>query len=97
MYLNELEYMLSLDRATAIIFSNKMIVYNNIAIVETLKESMFMYVLKIFVHLGFNIDKIINCDVNIVIYKKRKQKKKKLNKKISVVFSDANKNICMVV
>ena len=80
MYLNELEYMLGLDRATARIVFHKIIVINNIAIVETLKESNFMYVLIIFVHLGFNIDKIFNCDVNIVIYKKE------LNKQVKVVF-----------
>ena len=35
------------------------------AIVETIKESNFMYILRIFVHLGFSIDKIVNCDVNL--------------------------------
>ena len=70
MYLNELEYMLGLNRATARIVFNKIIVFNNLAIVETLQESNFMYALRTFVHLGFNIDKIINRDVNIVIYKK---------------------------
>ena len=49
--------MLGLDRATARIVFNKIIVINNSAIVETLKESNVMYVLRIFVHLGFNIDK----------------------------------------
>ena len=68
MHLNELEYMLGLDRATARIVFNEIIVINNLAIVETLKESNSMYVLRIFVHLGFYIDKIINCDVNIVIH-----------------------------
>ena len=45
-----------------------------------------MYVLRIFVHLGFTIDKLINCDVNIVIYKK-------LSKQVKIVFSDSDRNI----
>ena len=45
-----------------------------------------MYVLIIVVHLGFNIDKLINCDVNIVTYKK-------LNKQGKLVFSDSDRNM----
>ena len=70
-YLNELNYMLNLDRATARII-DKMIACSNLAIVETIKESSFIYIVNIFVHLGFNIDRIINCDVNVVKEKIRK-------------------------
>ena len=51
--------MLGLDRATARIVVNKIIVINNLAIVETLKEFNVMFHLRMFVYLGFNIDKII--------------------------------------
>ena len=56
-YINELNYMLNLYRATAIIMFNKIIAYSNIAIVETIKGYSFMCILRIFAHLGFNIDK----------------------------------------
>ena len=61
--------MLGLERASARMVFNKIIAYNNMAIVETIKESNFMYILSIFVHLGLSINKIVNCNVNMVIYK----------------------------
>ena len=82
-YLNELGYMLGLYRASARIVFNKMIIFNNLAIVETIKEYSFMYILTLFVHLGLSIDKIVNCNVNTVIYKA-------LNKRVKVVLSDSD-------
>ena len=57
-----------------------MIILNNLAIVETIKESNFMYRLVLIVHLGISIDNIANCDVNLVIYKTH-------NNKYKVVYS----------
>jgi len=85
-YLNELEYMLGLDRASARMVFNKIIEYNNMAIVETIKETNFMYILSIFVHLGFSIDKIVNCNVNMVIYKAP-------NREVKIVLTGADKNM----
>ena len=85
-YLNELEYMLSLDRGSAKIVFNKIIAYSNMAIVETIKESNFMYILALFVHLGICIDNIVKFSVNIVIYKTH-------NKQVKVVYSDYDRNM----
>ena len=78
--------MLGLDRGSARIVFNKIIVFNNMAIVETIKEYSFMYMLRIFVHLGLSIDKLVKCDVNLVIYKTD-------NKKVKVVLSDYDRNM----
>ena len=78
--------MLSLDRGSAQIVFNKIIAYSNMAIVETIKESNFMYILALFVHLGISIDKIVKCSVNLVIYKTH-------NKQVKVVYSDSDRNI----
>ena len=55
------------------------------AIVETISESNFMYILRIFLHLGLSIDKLLNCDVNLIIYK--------TNKKVKIVLSGSDRNI----
>ena len=61
--------MLSLDSGSAkIFFKNKIIAYNSMAIVETIKESNVMYISALFVHLGISIDNIVNCSVNLAIY-----------------------------
>ena len=85
-YLNELEYMLGLDRASARMVFNKMIILNNLAIVETIKESNFMYILALTTHLGISIDNTVNFNVNLVIYKKH-------NNKFRVVYNYSDRNI----
>ena len=45
-----------------------------------------MYILPIFVHLGLSIDKIVNCSVNMVIYKAH-------NKEVKIVLTASDKNM----
>ena len=85
-YLNELEYMLGLDIDSARMVFNKMIILNNMAIVETIKESNVMYILELTTHLGIGLGNISNCDANLVIYKTH-------NNKFRVVYSYSDKNI----
>ena len=72
MYLNDLEYMLELDSYTAISIFSKMVVNNNIAIIETIDLPRFCYILNILSHLGFNVNSIRTYDDNIIIYKESK-------------------------
>ena len=85
-YPSELEHMLGLDRASARMVFNKMIILSNLAIVETIKGYNFMSILALTVHLGISIDNIANCDVNLIIYKTH-------NKKFKVVYSYSDRNI----
>ena len=71
-YLNDLKYMLELDNYTAIKLFSKMVVDNNIAIIETIDLPRFCYILNILSHLGFNVNSIRTYDDNIIIYKESK-------------------------
>ena len=68
------------------LFFNEMIIYSNLAIVETIKESSFMYILALTTHLGISIDNTVNFNVNLVIYKKH-------NNKFRVVYNYSDRNI----
>ena len=68
MYLSELKYMLGLDRNVVRSIFGKMVMYKNIAIIETITSSNFCFILNLLTHLDtFNIDDIRTYGINIVI------------------------------
>ena len=72
-YLNELKYMLDLDKHLAISIFSKMIMYNNIAIIETITPDNFCPFMNLLIHLEiYTSEHIRQFGVNIVIYKNSK-------------------------
>ena len=72
-YLNELKYMMGLDGNVVISIFSKMVMYNNIAIIETITSFNFYFVLNLLTHLDiFNIEDIRPYGINIVICKNSK-------------------------
>ena len=72
-YLNELKYMMDLDRNGVRSIFNKMVMYNNIAIIETITSSNFCFILNLLTHLDiFNMEDIRTYGINLVIYKNSK-------------------------
>ena len=73
-YLKELKYMMDLDKHVAISIFSKMIMYNNIAIIETITSDNFCSFMNLLTHLeiytmGHHISQF---GVNFVIYKNSK-------------------------
>ena len=72
-YLNELKYMMGLDKHLAISIFSKMIMYNNISIIETLTSDNFCPFMNLLIHLEiYTSGHIRQFGVNIVIYKNSK-------------------------
>ena len=72
-YLNELKYMMDLDRTVATSIFTKMVVYNNIAIIETITPDNFCFIMNLLTHLNiFDFGDIRTYDINVVIYKNSK-------------------------
>ena len=71
-YLKELKYMMDLDRTVATSIFTKMVVYNNIAIIETITSDNFCFILNLLEHIGVYTEDIRTYGMNIVIYKKAK-------------------------
>ena len=73
--LKELKYMMGLDRNVVRPIFSKMVMYNNIAIIETITSSNFCFILNLLTHLDiFNIEDIRTYGINIVIFKNYKDK-----------------------
>ena len=72
-YLNELKYMMDLDRHVASSIFSKMVMYNNIAIIETITPDNFCFIMNLLTHLNiFDFEDIRTYDINAVIYKNSK-------------------------
>ena len=71
-YLNELKYMFGLDRHVAISMFSKMVMYSNIAIIETITLSNVCSILNLSEHIGVHTMGIRSYGMNIVIYKDSK-------------------------
>jgi len=71
-YLNELKYMMDLDRHVASSIFSKMVMYNNIAIIESITLSNICSILNLLEHIGVHTMNIRSYGMNIVIYKKSK-------------------------
>ena len=63
---------MGLDRNDARSFFTKMVVCNNIAIIETITSSNFCFILNLLEHIGVHTEDIRTYDINIVIYKNYK-------------------------
>ena len=69
-HLNGLKYMMDLDRNVARSLFIKMVIYNNIAIIETITSTNFCPLMTLPIHLYiFNMEHIRTYGLNIVIYK----------------------------
>jgi len=72
-YLNELKYMMDLDRHVASSIFSKMVMYNNIAIIETITPDNFCFIMNLLTHLDIvDFEDIRTYDINVVIYKNSK-------------------------
>ena len=73
-YLNDLKYMMDLDKHVVISIFSKMVIYNNIAIIETITSDNFCPLMNLLSHLDiFKIGEEINMyGINLVIYKNSK-------------------------
>ena len=72
-YLKELKYMMGLDRNVARSLFTKMVIYNNIAIIETITSDSCCPLMDLLVHLEiFHMEEIRTYGLNIVIYKSYK-------------------------
>ena len=73
MYLNELTYMMDLDKHVAISIFSKMVMYKNVAIIETITSDNFCPFMNLLIHLEiYTMGHIRQFGVNIVIYKNSK-------------------------
>ena len=68
-YLKELKYMMDLYRNVARSNFSKMVVYNNIAIIETITSDSFCFLLNLLEHIGFHANYTRIYDINVVIHK----------------------------
>ena len=65
--------MMGLDRHVASSIFSKMVMCNNIAIIETITSDSFCFILNLLTHLNiFKLEDIRTYDINIVIYKNSK-------------------------
>ena len=67
---NELNYMMDLDRNVAISFFTKLVIYNNIVIIKTITSTNCCHLMNLLIHLDiFNMEEIRRYGMNSVIYK----------------------------
>jgi len=72
-YLNELKYMMDLDRHVVSSIFSKMVMYNNIAIIETITPDNFCFIMNLLIHLEiYTSGDIRHFGENILIYKNSK-------------------------
>ena len=71
-YLKELKYMMGLDRTVAKSIFGKMVMCNNIAIIESITLSNICSILNLLEHIGVHTMNIRSYGMNIVIYKNSK-------------------------
>ena len=63
---------MDLDRHVARSFFTKMVIYNNITIIETITSDHFCFISNLLEHIGVYTDDMITYDSNIVIYRNYK-------------------------
>ena len=77
-YLNELKYMMDLDRHVASSIFSKMVMYNNIAIIETITSDNFCFILNLLEHIVVYTEDIRTYVLILLFIKKLKMQRLEL-------------------